>query len=379
MPNKHLNPEGIDYKLFTPGPVEVPEWILNEMGKANDTHRSLAYREMHQSIRTNMQKLLSTKNEILIWANSGSGIMEACVRNLVKDDEYALFFTCGAFGDRWASMAKSNGKKADVIKVEWGLGVSPELVKETLDKADKKYSVVFITFNETSTGVLNPLDKIGPIVRDYGALLCVDTVSGMAGTLIKMDDWGIDVALASVQKCFALPPGIAVSAISDRAFEKAKTVENRGFYLDFLSLQKKGKNDEHPITPPIPQIRALKVDLEHIIERGVEQYAKDHSERTQLIRDWAVKEGFEIYSPEGYHSQTVVAIKNNENGPFKGDPALVAKFVDAMFERGFKIVNGYGKQLKGRNFRIAPMGWVTTEETQQMLDAATLAVQDALK
>ena len=87
MVNKGFNPEGKDYKLFTPGPVEVQDWILKEMAKANDTHRSLAYREMHQSIRTNMQKLLSTKNNILIWANSGTGILEACVRNLLKNDE----------------------------------------------------------------------------------------------------------------------------------------------------------------------------------------------------------------------------------------------------------------------------------------------------
>jgi len=118
-PTTHLNPDGKDFRLFTPGPVEVPEWILDEMGKANDTHRSLAYREMHQSIRKNMQTLLATQNEIMIWANSGTGIMEACVRNLLGDNDTGIFFTCGAFGDRWVKVAEMNGKTFDVVSVEW--------------------------------------------------------------------------------------------------------------------------------------------------------------------------------------------------------------------------------------------------------------------
>ncbi len=361
-PTKQFNPDGKDFKLFTPGPVESPDWILKELGKANDTHRSLAYREMHRSIRTNLQKLLSTKNEVLIFANSGTGILEACVRNLLKDDETGLFFTCGAFGDRWASIAKLNGKKSDVVSVDWGKGISPKLVKTALNK--KKYPVVFITFNETSTGVLNPLEVIGPMVKESGALLCVDCVSGMGGTRLNVDEWGIDVAIASVQKCFGIPPGISIASISDRTFEKAKTVENRGFYFDFLKLKKKGESDEHPITPPIPQIRALKTVLERIIAVGPENFYKGHTERSQMIRDWAVKNGFEIFSEEGYHSQTVVTIANNKN-------IDVAKFVNDMFESGYKIVNGYGAKLKGKTFRMAPMGWVTKEETQKMLDAAT--------
>ena len=169
MPTKNFNPDGIDYLMFTPGPVNVPDFILKEMGKGNDTHRSTPYREMHKMLREELQKLLMTKNDILFFASSGTGIMEACVRNLIKDDETAVFFTCGAFGERWAELAPANGKKADVVKIEWGQAVTPELVKETLDK--KKYPVVFITFNETSTGVMNPIDKIAPIVKATGALL----------------------------------------------------------------------------------------------------------------------------------------------------------------------------------------------------------------
>ena len=144
-----------------------------------------------------------------------------------------FLFTCGEFGDRWYKIALENGKKADQFMVTNGQGVSPELVQQTL--AQKKYPVVFVTMNETSTGVMNPIDKIAPIVKDSGALLCVDAVSCMAGVEIDVDDWELDVCLASVQKCFGVPPGIALCSVSEPAFSKAERVKNRGTSLRIFS------------------------------------------------------------------------------------------------------------------------------------------------
>ncbi len=367
MVNKHFNDEGKDYKLFTPGPVEVPEFLLKEMGKANDTHRSPAYHEMHQSIRKNAQEMLSTKNEILVFASSGTGFMEACVKNLLKDDETGLFLSCGAFGNRWFDTASANGKLGDKVEIEWGNGFTPELVEEKL--VEKQYPVVFIQLNETSTGIKNPLDTIGPIVEKHGALLCVDAVSGMAGTLLKVDEWHIDVVLASVQKCFGIPPGVGIAAVSKDAFAKAKEVKNRGYYFDFLKLKKSGEKDEYPTTPPMPQLRALKVALDKIMEIGAVEFAQQHENRCELIRKWAISHNFKVFSKDGFHSQTVVTIENTPESPLKGDPKNTQKFVDDLWENGYRIVNGY-KSLKGKTFRIAPMGWVTEEETKEMLKIA---------
>ena len=373
MVNKHLNPDGLDYKLFTPGPVEVPEFLLEVMKLPNDTHRSMAYREMHKSIKENTQKMLSTKSDILVFASSGTGFMEACVRNLLKDDETGLFLSCGAFGDRWYQVAVANGKKGDKVEVEWGTGFSAEFVKEKL--AEKSYPIVFIQLNETSTGVKNPLAEIGPIVEEHGALLCVDSVSGMGGTLMKVDEWNIDVALASVQKCFGVPPGVGIAAVSDDAFAKAKEVKNRGFYFDFLTIKKSGDKNEYPTTPPIPQLRTLKVALDKVIEIGAENFAQQHENRCNLIQDWAKDLKFKIFSKEGFHSQTVVTVENTPESPLKGNPELTQKFVDNLWENGYRIVNGY-KSLKGKTFRIAPMGWVTEEETKKMLEVATKTLNE---
>ncbi|MHA1869750.1 MAG: pyridoxal-phosphate-dependent aminotransferase family protein, partial [Promethearchaeota archaeon] len=347
-------------KLFTPGPVYVPDFILEEMAKPNDTHRSKPYSELHKMVKEKMQKLLHTQNDVLLWTNSGTGVMEACVRNLIKDDDPALFLSCGAFGDRWAKIAEQNGKSNIVKKkVELGSGFTPEMIKEELEKKD--YEVVFITMNETSTGVMNPIWDIAPIVKEKGALLCVDAVSCMAGVDIDVDKWGIDVVLASTQKCFALPPGIAVSSVSSAAYEKAEKVPNRGHYFDFLTMKKKGASDQTPTTPAIPQFRALNRMLDHILnEEGPQNRYARHKKMAEYIRNWAIERGFEIFSKEGFHSNTVVTIKNTKNVDIK-------KWTAKAVEHGYRFVNGYG-DLKDKTFRIAAMGEIQLEDVKDFLN-----------
>jgi len=265
MTDLHLNKEkGSQLKLFTPGPVFVPERIRAELNKPNDTHRSQPYEEMHKKATEKLQELLFTDNECFIFTSSATGIMEACMRNLLKDEEKGLVYSAGAFGDRWYDIGLANGKDVHKESIEWGKAVKPEIVKEALSK--ENYSAVFLQSNETSTGLYNPLDDLIPIIKESGALVCVDATSSMAGIKLEVDKLGIDVCLASVQKCFALPPGLAVASISDQALEQSETVENRGYYFDFQNMLKKNKKHQTPTTPPIPQIRALLAQLEYIIE-----------------------------------------------------------------------------------------------------------------
>jgi len=212
MSEIHFNKEkGSQIKLFTPGPVYIPERILAEMAKPNDTHRSKPYAEMHQLVEEGISKLLYTSNTILLSTSSATGLMEACVRNLVKEDEKALFFSIGAFGDRWYKIGVNNGKIVVKESVEWGKAITPEVAQEALNK--DKYAVVFIQSNETSTGVYNPINDVIPVIKDFGALVCVDATSSMAGIKVEVDKLGIDVCLASVQKAFTIPPGLALCSI----------------------------------------------------------------------------------------------------------------------------------------------------------------------
>jgi len=364
----HFNKdEGSKIKLFTPGPVYVPERVLEALAKPNDTHRSKPYSEMHQMAIEGLQKILFTKNECLIFTSSATGIMEACVRNLLKKDENGLFLSIGAFGDRWHEIGVANGKNAIKAGVEWGKPITPEFVKEELSK--NKYSVVVLQSNETSTGVYNPLNDIIPVIKDSGALVCVDATSSMAGIKLEVDKLGIDVCLASVQKCFALPPGLAVCSVSDAAIEKANQVENRGLYFDFISLVKKNKVYQTPNTPPIPQIRGLVVQLDYILDdEGLEKRFERHEQLGKRTRIWARDMGLEIFPEKGYESNTVSTMKNTLNIDY-------AKMVSIMLTKGFRIVNGYGS-LVNKTFRIGHMGEITLENLEEMLKVLTDVINE---
>lgn len=368
MNDIHFNKEdGSKLKLFTPGPVYVPERVLEAMAKPNDTHRSKPYSEMHQIAVEGLQKLLYTKNECLIFTSSASGIMEACVRNLIKKDEKVLFLSIGAFGDRWHQIGVANGKNAIKESVEWGKAITPERIQEFLSK--DKYSVVFLQSNETSTGVYNPLNEIIPIIKDYGALVCVDATSSMAGIKLEVDKLGIDVCLASVQKCFALPPGLAICSISERAIEKAGQVENRGFYFDFLTLLKKSKVNQTPTTPPIPQIRGLVTQLDYILnQEGIEKRFQRHSQLGKRTRIWVRDMNLEMFPEKDYESDTVSTIKNTHE-------IDCAEMVNQMLKKGYRIVNGYGS-LVNKTFRIGHMGEITLENLEEMLKILTDTISE---
>jgi len=360
MPEIHFNKEkGSQLKLFTPGPVHVPERILKEMAKPNDTHRSKPYSEMHQLVEEGLKKVLYTSNKCLIFTSSATGIMEACVRNLVKNDEKALFFSIGAFGDRWYQIGVSNGKNSVKEGVELGKAITPEFAQEALNK--DKYSVVFIQSNETSTGVYNPIDEVIPVIKDYGALVCVDATSSMAGVKVEVDKLGIDVCLASVQKCFTVAPGLAVCSISEAAIDKASQVKNRGLYFDFLGLLKKNEAHQTPTTPPIPQIRALAAQLDYIInQEGLEKRFERHEQLGKRTRTWAKEINFDMFPEKGYESNTVSTMKNSLN-------IDIGKMVSMLLDKGYRIVNGYGS-LKNKTFRIGHMGEITLKDLEEMLN-----------
>lgn len=334
-------------KLFTPGPVYCAPDVLAEMAKPCDTHRSKWYYDLHKDCTSKLQKVLYTKNDVLLGAFSATGFMEACVSNTLDVDDTGLFIIIGEFGNRWKAIAASLGKKFEVLDYPGGKAAKIEDVKRKLQ--EKKFGTVFIQYNETSTGVRNALEQLAPVIKEAGSLLCVDAVSAMCGMKIEVDKLGIDACLASVQKCFGIPPGLSVCSVSPALLEKAKTVKNRGNYLDLVEMKQFHDKFQTPTTPPIPQIRALAYNLEKILSReGLENRFKRHDKLAQMTRDWAKSQGFTMFSEEGYHSSTVSTIANNKN-------IDVEKFVGALEKKGYRIVVGYG-QFKKVSFRIGHMG-----------------------
>jgi predicted phosphoserine aminotransferase len=233
------------------------------------------------------------------------------------------------------------------------------MVADALQK--EKYDVITIVHNETSTGVQNPVQEIAEVVRDLSpeTLICVDAVSSLAGAQIEMDAWGLDLLFTSSQKCLALPPGLALCAVNDRALERAEMVPNRGWYFDLLRMEKHRLKDSTPATPAMSLVFALDVQLDRILAEGLEKRCARHSAMAQRAQAWAQARGWPLFAPEGYRSQTLTVVEN----PPSFDIATLNKF---MAPYQVRLSNGYGA-LKGKTFRIAHMGEIQMADLEQLL------------
>ncbi|WP_055665188.1 pyridoxal-phosphate-dependent aminotransferase family protein [Desnuesiella massiliensis] len=345
-------------KLFIPGPVEVRPDVLEKMATPMIGHRSKDASALQRRISDNMRKLFYTESEILLSTTSGSGLMEGAVRSCTA--KRAAVFSVGSFGNRWYEMATSNNVPADLFEVEWGTPTTPELVDEVLSTG--KYDLITITHNETSTGVMNPVEEIAEVMKKYPEVVyCLDTVSSAAGTKIEVDKLGVDICITSTQKAIGLPPGLAICTFSEKAVERAKKVPHRGLYLDLLSLYEyiQKKDYQYPSTPSLSHMYALDYQLDRIMnEEGLENRFERHKAMAEVVRAWA-REHFEIFPDQRYLSNTLTNIKNTTGMDIS---ALNKK----LGERGFQISNGYGK-LKDKTFRIAHMADCQMEDINEVL------------
>ncbi len=350
-------------KLFIPGPTHVRDEILQAQAAPMLGHRAKEYSDLQKEVIPKLQQLLYTQQRVYLYASSSSGVMEGSVRQ--ASTKRVLNTVCGAFSKRWHQMTVANGTPCDKLEVEMGQAITPELVDEAL--ADDDYDVITVVLNETSTGLTNPVKEIAALIHDKypNVLILVDAVSGMAGIKIEFDAWGLDVCLAGVQKCFALPPGLTVCAVSDRARERALQVENRGYYFAYDVMDKKYEAGQTPATPAISLIQALNKQMDDILAASLEARWARHKEMAAYIQDWA-RTHFALYSDERYLSPTVTNIHNTRG-------ISVADLNKALGERGAMISNGYG-DLKEKCFRIAHMGDLTMDDMKWL----TAQIEDIL-
>jgi len=346
-------------RLFIPGPVKVNEDVLQQLARPTLGHRGKEYAQLDAETVNMLKKLLFTKQNVFLFTSSGSGGWEASIRNCVGPDENILCTCCGAFSDKWADVVRSCGRNADELKVDWGQPVLPEMIDEKL--ATGKYAAITLMYNETSTGLTNPLYEVSEMMKEKypDVLVFVDAVSAMVGLPLHFDELGWDVVFASVQKAFAIPPGLAVLAVSNRALQKSKDIPGRGYYFDFQQFAKAAEKNQTPTTPAIPHIMALHYQCNKLLAEGIENAWKRHREMGDFVRGWA-KEKFELFCDEKYASNTLTTIKNTR-------AINVAETIKAVQQKHNTIFgNGYGK-LKEQTFRIAHMGDITLDEVKELL------------
>ena len=349
MPNSHS-------KLFVPGPTEVRPEVLQAMATPQIYHRAPEFSELYGEIQPKLQKLLYTQNPVFLFTSSSTGVMEGSILNCVK--KKVLHTVNGAFSERWYEISQICGVPCQALTTPWNVAIKPEMVEEKL--ASGEFDAVAVTYNETSTGLLNPLAEIAQVIKKFPhVLLLVDAVSAMGGVKIEVDKWGVDVCLAGVQKCFALPPGLTVCSVSERALARAKEVGPRTYYWNFQEMLKYHQRNQTPATPSIPHMFALNVQLDAMFEEGLDRRFARHEEMAKIVQDWALKH-FAIYPEKGYWSKTVTCISNTRGIP-------VDQLSDTLVkEHGVLISEGYG-QIKGKTFRIAHMGDLTVPDIRGLL------------
>jgi aspartate aminotransferase-like enzyme len=343
-------------KLFIPGPTHVREEILQAQAAPMIGHRSKDYSDLQAEVTPKLQKLLYTQQRVYLYACSSTGAMEGSVRQ--ASTKRVLNTACGAFSNRWHQITAANGVPCDKVEVPMGQAITPELVDEALSKGD--YDAVTIVMNETSTGLMNPVKDIAALIHEKypDVLILVDAVSCMAGAKIEFDAWGLDVCLAGVQKCFALPPGLTVCAVSDRARERAQQVANSGYYFSYAQMDKRYEKHQTPATPAVSLIQALNAQMDDVLAEGLENRWKRHQEMAAAVQEWA-RRYFALYSDERYLSPTVTNVENTRG-------ISVAGLNEELGKRGAMISNGYG-DLKEKCFRIAHMGDLTLDDVKWLL------------
>ncbi|MBN4052045.1 alanine--glyoxylate aminotransferase family protein [Cytophagaceae bacterium AH-315-L13] len=347
-------------KLYIPGPTNVHPDVLKKMAQPMIGHRSKQASALQKSITDNLKKLMYTENKIALSTSSGTGLMEGSIRCFTN--KKAIVFAVGAFGKRWYDLAKWNDIPCDLHEEEWGNPTLPEMVDKYLSSG--KYDVVTITHNETSTGVMNPLESISEVIKKYPDVIwMVDAVSSLAGAKIDVDELGIDVCIASTQKALALPPGLSVCSVSPKGEERLKEVGTKGHYLDIGTILKyiDKKDHQYLSTPNISLMYAMEYQLERIMEEGLGKRFDRHMEMAEYIINWA-NEHFKTFASPGFESMTLTTIDNTKG-------ISVANLNKELGENwGLQISNGYGN-LKEKTFRIAHMGEMTMDDMLEVTKA----------
>jgi aspartate aminotransferase-like enzyme len=322
-------------------------------------HRSAPFKAFYRRLAERLPPVFRTSGEVMIATGSSTLVMESAVVSTVASD--VLNLTCGAFSERWHAISRAAGKSADAVAVPWGQAVDPDLVRTALRR--KRYEAVTLVHNETSTGVTSPLAEIARAVREESdALLLVDTVSSLGGAPVEAEAWGLDVVLAGTQKALALPPGLTLFTLSERAARRAGRVPRRGFYTDLLRYRDQHRAGGPITTPAIPLLYALDRQLDRILAEGMEARWERHAGLQRRTGRWAAGRGCAYASAPGARSLTVSCLQ---------PPAGVAApaLVSGLAARGFTVGGGYGP-WKSTTFRIGHMGEVRERDLEGLFAAA---------
>ncbi len=333
--------------LMAPGPVSVDPHVLLTMAEPMIHHRSPQFSAILTRVREDLKFLYQTSNDVLIFASSGTGGMEASVANILNPGDKAICIVGGKFGERWAELCDTYGAEHIDIEVPWGEAVDPAAVKEALD-ANPDAKAVFVQAHETSTGVKHPIQEIGALVKDReDTVLVVDAISAMGVYDIKTDEWGLDVVVTGSQKSLSLPPGLSIVSVSEKAWRLSEQVKGPRYYFNFLKERKALGRQTTAYTPAVSLIIGLGEVLKGFKEMGLDKLFAHHARLSGATRAAAKAMGLELFAKVPSEAITVIKAPEGINGQ-----DVLAILRD---EFGIQIAGGQA-QAKGKIFRISHIG-----------------------
>ncbi|MCG0277097.1 MAG: alanine--glyoxylate aminotransferase family protein [Thermanaeromonas sp.] len=338
--------------LLLPGPTPVPPRVALAMARPAINHRGPEFSELLHTVTQGLKRVFKTNNDVVILTASGTGGMEAAVANLLSPGDKALVVTVGVFGERFVKIAQRFGVETEVLAFPYGQAADPAAVAERLarDKAGE-IKAILVQHNETSTGVLNDIEAISKARGDHPALLVVDTISGLAAADLRVDEWGIDVAIAGSQKAFMVPPGLTMLSLSDRAWQAVEKCKNHRYYLDLKDARNYGLKGQTPHTPAVSLLYGLKEALAMLEEETLEKSFRRHACLRDMVRAGIKALGLEPLADDRVASPSVTAVKV----PAGLKPADIT--VPLREKHGVVVAGGQG-QVKDRVFRIGHLGYV---------------------
>ena len=333
--------------LLLPGPMQVPDQVRAAGDRPLFNHRSPQMVDLLSKLEAGCKPLLGTKGDVIFLASSGTGAMESAVVNLTSPGDEVIVVIGGTFAIRWGEIAQAFGVSVRTVEADWRRGASVSEVGAALRQWPKA-QVVFYTWSESSTGVLNDMAEIGTLVRSQGKILVADAVSGLAVSPMSADDWNIDVVVAGSQKGLMVSPGLGIVSIGPRAWEHSRRSTAPRFYFDWKNLK-----GAVPFTPALSLLLELDGALDFIRSQGMNKVFARRAHVADRIRDLVRRSGMEVYALKPGNGITAVI-------PAKGfDITALRRRLENDF--GIQIAGGLGK-IKDQTFRIGHVGHLTDEE-----------------
>ena len=335
-------------RLLTPGPTPLYPPALHAMMASDIHHRTEDFRKAYRSCLADLKEVLGTSHDVLLFAASGTGAMDASVSNLFSKGDKVIVCSAGKFGERWAEIAKAYGLDATVLTVPYGEVVQPSQVEEILAR-EPAIKGVFVQASETSTGAAHDVQGMGRAVAKTDAIFVVDAITGLGTMPLDIDGWGLDILIGGSQKAFMIPPGLTFLSISPKAWKFAETSTLPHYYFNLKKEKKSGDAGESSWTPATSLILALAESLKYIKQLGMPKLVENAQLLARATRAAVLKMGLELFAPSSPGS-SATAVK----APPGMDSGIVVKEFRNRF--GAVIANGQGS-MKGQIFRIAHLGY----------------------